>query len=80
MTGRITYVKKVFHRNLINIINSYHPKISYYVSKIQDYTKNIFNESVIELIDDNVNVITNRNIYDDIYKFIKQIYQKYKIL
>ena len=76
---RMNNICEVFHRNLINIINSYHPKISYYVSKIKDYTKNIFNESVIELIDDRVKFMLLRTeIYMMIFinllnKFIKNI-------
>ena len=37
---------EVFHRNLTNIINSYHPKISFYVDKIKEYTIKVFENSV----------------------------------
>ena len=76
---RTNNVCENYHRNLKNIINSYHPKISYYVDKIKDYTISSFNHSKLELANINKNEKTCNNLYYDIYKFVNKIYKKYKI-
>jgi len=68
-----------FHRNLKNIINSYHPKISYYVDKMKEYTISEFNNSIKDLVNINKNEFKFNNIYNDIYEFVRKIYKKYKI-
>ena len=68
-----------FHRNLKNIINSYHPKISYYVDKMKEYTISEFNNSIKDLVNINKNESKFNNIYNDIYEFVRKIYKKYKI-
>ena len=70
---------ELFHRNLINIIESYHPKIAYFVYKIRNYTINIFESSVKDLVLINDKESINNNIYEDIFSYIKKIFKKYKI-
>ena len=76
---RTNNVCENFHRNLKNIINSYHPKISYYVDKMKEYTISEFNNSIKDLVNINKNEIKFNNIYNDIYEFVRKIYKKYKI-
>ena len=70
---------ELFHRNLINIIDSYHPKIAYFVDKIRNYTINIFESSVKDLVLINDKESINNNIYENIFSYIKKIFKKYKI-
>ena len=70
---------ELFHRNLINIIDSYHPKIAYFVDKFRNYRINIFESSVKDLVLINDKESKNNNIYGDIFSYIKKIFKKYKI-
>ena len=70
---------ELFHRNLINIIDSYHPKITYFVDKIKNYTINVFGSSVKDLVLINDKESINKNIYEDIFSYVKKIFNKYKI-
>ena len=70
---------ELFHRNLINIIDSYHPKIEYFVDKIKNYTINIFQSSEKDLVLINDKESINKNIYENIFSYVKKIFNKYKI-
>ena len=67
---------KVFHRNLINIINSYHPKILFYVDKIKEYTIKAFENSVKNMALPNDIKKEKISFYQNIFKFKKKIYKK----
>ena len=70
---------ELFHRNLINIIDSYHPKMVYFVDKIKNYTINIFQSSEKDLVLINDKESINKNIYENIFSYVKKIFNKYKI-
>ena len=56
-----------------------HPKIAYFVDKIKNYTINIFESSVKDLVLINDKESINKNIYEDIFSYVKKIFNKYKI-
>ena len=60
-----------FHRYFNTKIEAYHPKISYFVSKLKEVTAENYNKFLKNQIIDLKQEIKKYNIFNDIYKFIK---------
>ena len=62
-----------FHRYFNTKIEAYHPKISYFVSKLKEVTIENYNKFLKNKIIDLKQEIKKYNIFNDIYKFIKDL-------
>ena len=70
---------ELFHRNLNQIIENSHPKISYLLDKLKLVIINKYNEY---LIFDNkkINIdVKKYDIFNDIFNFVKKFSKKYKL-
>ena len=70
---------EIFHRHLKELINAYHPKISFFVEKIKEHTILTFESSIKNLALISQKKEDNNSSYNIIFEFIKKIYKKYKI-
>ena len=61
-----------FHGHMNDILQCYHPKISYLISKYKNYMVNIYEKIKSNLLkNNNSNIVEKFSIINDILKFIK---------
>ena len=70
---------ELFHRNLNNLIENLHPKISYLLEKLKIMIVNKYNEYLVIENKIKPNSKNKYNIFHDIYQFILRFSKKYKL-
>ena len=75
---RTDNVSENFNKNLNKLICRPHPKVSYLVEKLKEYTVKQYNSLIESRILKNEKEPTGYNIYSDIFNFIIKAKEKYK--
>ena len=74
---RTDNICELFHKNLNDKIDIRHPKISYLIEKLKEFTTEQFEKLVENMVLGNMFIEKSFNVYDDIFNFLKKIKQKY---
>ena len=68
-----------FHKNLNDSLNSFHPKISYLVEKLKNFTINGYQIYIESIVNNKEEKYIKYSVIDDILLFISKFKKKYKI-
>jgi len=74
---RTDNICELFHKNLNDKIDIRHPKISYLIDKIKEFTIEQFEKLIENMVLGIKFIEKTLNVYDDIFNFLKKIKKKY---